>query len=146
MKSFFKELFEYNSEMNQKLIEKLNTYSELPLKSTSLFNHILGAQHIWNHRILQYQATLSVWPDIRKADYQKTNSENHHLSDAILSDKNPEELITYTNSKGDSFSNSVKDILFHVINHSNYHRAQIASIWKEAGIDPIISDYIFFKR
>ena len=51
-----------------------------------------------------------------------------------------------TNSKGETFSNKIKDILFHIINHSTYHRAQIATDLKQNGIEPINTDYIFYKR
>ncbi|MCH7396746.1 hypothetical protein MM236_02050 [Belliella sp. DSM 107340] len=52
----------------------------------------------------------------------------------------------YSNSKGQKYSSSVRDILFHIINHSTYHRSQIASELKNQGIEPLITDYIFFKR
>lgn len=54
--------------------------------------------------------------------------------------------IGYKTSKGDAFQNTVKDILFHIINHSTYHRGQIAANCKEYGIEPLMSDYIFYKR
>jgi uncharacterized damage-inducible protein DinB len=146
MKSFFKELLDYNFSMNEKLIEKFKEHPEFPEKSTRLFNHILSAHHIWNHRILNDKARLSVWPDILEQEYQKINFDNHKFSLGIIENKDLEMAISYTNSKGDTFSNSGKDILFHIVNHSNYHRAQIASNLKEVGIDPIISDYIFYKR
>jgi uncharacterized damage-inducible protein DinB len=132
--------------MNEKLIRKFNELPQIPPKSASLFNHILAAHHIWNHRIINDKATLSVWPDILNSEYLKINSGNYDLSLRILKEKDLEAIAHYTNTKGDSYSNSVKDILFHVVNHSNYHRAQIASNMKESGIDPIVSDYIFFKR
>ena len=54
--------------------------------------------------------------------------------------------MSYTNSKGQTFSNSIRDILFHVINHSTYHRAQIATEFKQNGLEPLVTDYIFYKR
>jgi uncharacterized damage-inducible protein DinB len=57
-----------------------------------------------------------------------------------------EAWITYKNSSGAKLSDKTKDILFHIINHSTYHRAQIALLLREQGIDPINTDYIFYKR
>ena len=37
-------------------------------------------------------------------------------------------------------------MLFHFVNHSTYHRGQIASNLKEHGIEPLVTDYIFYKR
>ncbi len=45
-----------------------------------------------------------------------------------------------------AFTNVIQDVLFHFINHSTYHRGQIAIQMKEAGLEPIATDYIFFKR
>jgi uncharacterized damage-inducible protein DinB len=146
MKAFFEDLFAYNFTMNEKLIQKLNELPEIPPKSASLFNHILSAHHIWNHRILNDKATLSVWPDILNSEYLEINTDNYHLSLRILKEQELGSIVQYTNTKGEIYSNSVQHILFHVINHSNYHRAQIATNMKDSGITPIVSDYIFFKR
>lgn len=54
--------------------------------------------------------------------------------------------ISYKNSRGERFENSVRDILFHVINHSTYHRGQIATDCKLHGMTPLATDYIFYKR
>jgi uncharacterized damage-inducible protein DinB len=54
--------------------------------------------------------------------------------------------IAYKNTRGESFENSVRDILFHINNHSTHHRAQIAARIREAGITPPTSDYIFYRR
>ena len=48
--------------------------------------------------------------------------------------------------KGNLFENKIDDILFHIINHSTYHRGQIMMLFRESGLEPIFSDYIFHKR
>ncbi|MCF8317339.1 MAG: hypothetical protein K9I02_01220 [Haliscomenobacter sp.] len=55
-------------------------------------------------------------------------------------------IINYSNSKGQLFSNSIQDMLFHIINHSTYHRGQVATEFKRQGLEPLVTDYIFFKR
>ncbi|WP_185211767.1 DinB family protein [Sphingobacterium mizutaii] len=35
--------------------------------------------------------------------------------------------------------------MFHIINHSNYHRAQIATELRKQEIEPIQTDYIKYK-
>jgi uncharacterized damage-inducible protein DinB len=44
------------------------------------------------------------------------------------------------------FSNTIKDILFHMINHSTHHRAQIAMDMRNNKLEPLPLDYIFYKR
>lgn len=64
----------------------------------------------------------------------------------IMDSRNLEELISYSNSKGEMFSNTIDDVLFHVINHSTYHRAQIATDLKIAQIESANTDYILYRR
>ncbi len=144
---FFKDTFEYNYHCNNQLIDLFENQKQLlPEKSILLLNHLMNAQEIWNNRILETKSAVGVW-EIRPLDHlKKINEINHNLSLHILETIPLDRTIEYTNSKGIAFSNSVQDILFHVMNHSTYHRAQIASDLKANGIEPLNSDYIFYKR
>ena len=54
--------------------------------------------------------------------------------------------ISYVNSKGESWSSQVDDVLLHVITHSAYHRGQIASDMRAAGLTPAYTDFIYAIR
>jgi uncharacterized damage-inducible protein DinB len=54
--------------------------------------------------------------------------------------------VAYTNSKGERWSNSVADVLTHVVLHSSYHRGQIASLLGRAGESAAYTDYIEWVR
>ena len=146
MKEFFAGLFAYNLNFNQMLISSVvSDPTRFPEKSVTLLNHIINAHSIWNNRILGH-ATIGAW-DISPPDYlRKFDQANYESTQQILQSVDLETEIEYANSRGEVFRNSVKDILFHVINHSTYHRGQIASNCKEHGIVPISSDYIIYKR
>ena len=146
MKKQFIDLLEYNSHFNQLLIkiylEKKDSFNE---KMISLLNHILNAQQVRNSRII-FEDSFGVWqinPDEKLLENNQSNFEN---SFKILSERNLDEIIVYRNSKGDEFQNSIREIFFHFINHSTYHRGQIAMLMKQAGLEPINTDYIFYKR
>ncbi len=147
MKNFFKDKFEYTHHCNQQLIALLlkspNLFRD---KISSLTGHTLNAHHIWNHRILTIAPSLSVWQELDIENLQKLNSENYDHSLEILQHKDFAENIKYTNSKGQTFTNTVGEILFHIINHSTYHRGQLISLLKIEGVEPLITDYIFYKR
>lgn len=65
MKSFFKELFEYTYNFNEKVIDSLlGGAGAIPEKSLQLINHTLNAHEIWNGRIEEKPGTIGVW-DIR---------------------------------------------------------------------------------
>ena len=147
MKQFFEELFEYSHHFNQKLWDIFNdSPNKISEKAVELYNHILNAHHIWNNRIELKQTTFGVWethlfPDLKvidKASYEQTL---FILDKSDLNDK-----VSYTNTKGQTFNNSIRDILFHAINHSTYHRAQIATEFRQNGLEPLVTDYIFYKR
>lgn len=147
MKSFFKELFEYNFHSNQQLAELFLQHSnEASEKSLKLFSHILNAHHIWNNRIEEKQKTFNVWDIHTVQAFKQIDKNNHESSLRILDTFDLNQNIFYSNSKGDKFNNNIKDMLFHVINHSTYHRAQIATEFKQSGITPLATDYIFYKR
>lgn len=146
MKAHFKELFEYNHHSNQKLMqlisENLQNVSE---KTISLMNHLINAQQIWNARIMN-ENQFEVWQINDWDKISEINNENYSKTLQLLEKKDLNTIVEYTNSKGIAFTNTIKDVLFHVINHSTYHRGQIATDLKQNGIEPINTDYIFYKR
>ncbi|MFL9831485.1 DinB family protein [Flavobacterium sp. ST-87] len=144
---FFKDAFEYTYHFNQELIHLFkNNKNCIPEKSMQLLNHLINAQQIWNERILNEPNTIGVW-EMRSLENLKTiNQQNYNQSLNILETIALDKKIDYKNSKGIQFSNTVQEIIFHIINHATYHRAQIASDLKANGIEPINTDYIFYKR
>ena len=147
MKDFFNELFEYTYHFNNEVIDSLlEGKVEIPEKSLQLINHTINAQQIWNARIEEKPCTTNVW-EMRPLDMVKEiNRQNYSDSLSIISVYEFSKLIKYKNSKGQIFENTVRDILFHIINHSTYHRGQIATDNKGHGMLPLVTDYIFYKR
>lgn len=147
MKPFFKELFEYSLHYNQKLADLFVAHAnKAPEKALQLYNHILNAHHIWNHRIEGKKPDVGVW-ELNPLEKLKTMDQaNFTQSVQILEKMELEEVIHYSTSKGIPFQSSVREILFHVINHSTYHRGQIAMEFRQQGLEPLATDYIFYKR
>src|SRR5690606_13575940 len=115
-------------------------------KAVKLYNHILNAHQIWNNRIERKQITVNVW-EIHPVQVLKEMDRVNYEQTLILLDKyDLNERISYTTFKEQVFHNSIRDILFHIINHSTYHRGQIASDFRENEIEPLATDYIFYKR
>ncbi len=147
MKSFFKELFQYSHYSNQRLYDLFNEHQgKTSEKSFSLFNHILNAHQIWNNRIQDKQITFGTWEVHTLHELKDMDTSNYEQSLQILEKFDVDSMIHYNNTKGEAFVNSVRDILFHVINHSTYHRGQIAADFRQHGLEPLITDYIFYKR
>lgn len=147
MKVFFNQLFDYNFYCNKKLIEECTKLESVPEKSILLFSHVLNAHHIWNARILDKKPVFAVWQLHKLTNWGDIHYENQRNSFEILTNsENFEKRIAYENSEGKAYTNTIQDILFHIINHSTHHRSQISMDLRNNGLEPIPLDFIFYKR
>jgi len=55
-------------------------------------------------------------------------------------------IVSYRNSAGHPYQSTVEDILLHVALHGSYHRGQIATLLRQSGSEPVLTDYIAFIR
>lgn len=147
MKGFFNQLFDYNFYGNKKWIEECSKPGPVPERSIALLNHILNAHHIWNARILGNPPDFGVWQMHAIKEWGDIHYENQRSSFEIVTNANDfEKRIDYENSQGKPFSNTLQDILFHIINHSTHHRGQIAVDFRTHDLEPLPLDYIHYKR
>ena len=54
--------------------------------------------------------------------------------------------VEYKNSKGDSFKNSIDELIRHITNHGTYHRGNISTMIRQLGFEGTATDYIYFLR
>ena len=147
MKVFFNQLFDYNFYCNKKLIEACTDMELVPAKSSELFSHMLNTHHLWNTRITGKKPVYDVWQLHEVRDWGDIHYENQRASFEITTNAGDfDERIDYENSKGRLFTNTLQEVLFHIINHSTHHRGQIATDFRANGLEPIPLDYIFYKR
>ncbi|MDT0538901.1 MULTISPECIES: DinB family protein [Croceitalea] len=147
MEGFFNQLFDYNFYCNKKLIEQAVEFDAISDNTIKLFSHILNAHHIWNKRILKEESSYDVWQIHKVADWQDIHYENQRATFEII--RNNDDLnirIDFMTTEGRSFANDLKDILFHIINHSTHHRGQILADFRSNNIQPLGLDYIHYKR
>lgn len=147
MNSFLKELYQYNQTVNDKIIDTIRKgIDRVPKRTVEIAAHMLLAHQTWNMRMLEEKGLKNVWQELRVEEWSSLNSKNTLTSLDILANKDIDETFRYTNTKGEPFTNSYRDVLFHVINHSTYHRGQINADLRRAGLEPVVTDYIFYKR
>ncbi|HEY5917233.1 MAG TPA: DinB family protein [Chryseolinea sp.] len=114
--------------------------------------HIWDAQHIWVSRM--QGSSLSKWPS---ASFKGSKDDSlngliessSELSAFIRAKPKPflSTLYAYKNLKGEPFENTYEDTLFHVVNHSTYHRGQIITMLRDAGLKVLpTTDLIHYLR
>jgi uncharacterized damage-inducible protein DinB len=141
------EVFEYDAYANEKVWHGLQAAGRIPdTRIPALFGHLVGAHHVWLCRIGGSEPALDIWPALSLEQMGKQLKQNEIETGRLLQHQDLNEVVQYHNSKGKAFENNIRDILYHVANHSNYHRGQIAARMRDAGLEPVATDYIFYKR
>ncbi|HEX7358673.1 MAG TPA: DinB family protein [Ignavibacteriaceae bacterium] len=149
MVEHFIHLFKYSSWATERAAESITSAHKITPDAIKLLSHILSSQYVWLSRITGEKNEMAVWDNFTIEECFKLSVEVTSKWINLLEGKNNEFLekrFKYKNSKGDDFDNSLKDIVTHIINHSTYHRAQIAQIVKRSEGIPAITDYIVYQR
>ena len=142
-------LFEYDDWANREVVGALAKAGEAPKRSLGVMAHIVGAELLWLDRMRGQKAKVAVWPELSLERCRAELTELEKSLDDFLDDLAPADLdreVTYVNSKGESWSSTLNDILSHVLFHSAYHRGQIASDLRAAGLEPAYTDFIHAAR
>ena len=142
-------LFAYDDWANRETLSSLRGAGSVPQRSLGLLAHILGAESLWLDRLRGSKARLAVWPELSLERCRSEIAELEKAREDFLDDLAPADLereVAYVNSKGESWSSQVGDVLTHVVLHSAYHRGQIASELRAAGREPPYTDFIHAVR
>ena len=149
MKEHYLQLFKYDDWASGKLLSVLvenRIDNEAILQK---FSHILFARQIWLWQILgktelpKQLENASLENLIAAIDADKAEWINYLES---ADDEDFSYTIEYRRTQGTPFETEIKDILTHVVNHSTYHRGQIAAILKLIYDKVPSTDFIFYLR
>lgn len=114
-----------------------------------LQSHLLGSQATWLARIKGEHAAIPIWPALDLAGCRSLAEQTHADLVSLLArledPAHPRE-VTYSNTRGETFTSTVDDILHHVAMHSMYHRGQVMLCVRQQGGDPSPTDFIAFAR
>lgn len=114
--------------------------------------HIWGAENIWLKRMQGSDSGSLSTEELLKnksAALQALTETSASLLHFVQNKTEAEldRIYPYINLKGEPFESSYLDTLFHVVNHSTYHRGQIITMLREAGIEKVVStDLIHYIR
>ena len=149
LRDHFIHLFKYNDWATREAANSIVDIKETDTRLVELLSHIIASQQLWLVRTLGREAHFSPWEKFTLEDCivksTSTTSEWINLLES-LKDADLDKRIKYLNTKGEEFVHTIGDIIIHIINHSTYHRAQIAQLIKRAGGIPAVTDYIVYQR
>lgn len=153
-------LYHYNSWANHRTLDSCSglTAEQFTRDLSSSFcsvrdtlAHIYGAEWLWlerwHSRIPSALPTAADFPDL--ASLRARWAEHERNLDAYINSLTPSELqrnIKYRNTKGEPFEGPIWPMLQHVVNHSSYHRGQIATMLRQLGTKAVSTDLIAFHR
>ena len=123
--------------------------SAAPPQALRWMAHIVGAELLWLGRLTGEPSPLPVWPELAVDDMAKEIDRLARAWPRYLTGLEEDDLddgIGYRNSRGEFWSNTVRDILAHVLLHSAYHRGQIAAAVRAGGGEPAYTDMIHAVR
>jgi uncharacterized damage-inducible protein DinB len=148
MKKYFLKLYQYNAWANNQVMECLKRQQVGHDQTLTLMGHILAAEMVWLHRVKGLPPpgvvlwAKSSWEDLTLLCEKADQLWLKHVE----SEENFDRELHYTNLAGKPFVNNVEMIMIHVVNHSTYHRAQIAMLLRQNGMEPVNTDFITYDR
>jgi uncharacterized damage-inducible protein DinB len=146
MSQHLQRLLQYDAWANRETVGSL--HDGPPERSLRWMAHIVGAEYLWLSRLEGKSAPLAVWPELGiEACRERVTALARLWPEFLEAHRNSLcDTVSYTNTKGETWTNTVEEILTHVPVHSAYHRGQIASDLREAGMVPAYTDYIHAVR
>lgn len=155
---FIRRLYAYNRWANDRV---LSTVAELtgdeftrmfPVNFGSIqgtMAHILGVERLylqrWNGIFPRSLPKATEFPDVeRLRSYWQSVLSGQDTFLGNLTEGKLEQRFTYVNLVGETFGYPLVDMMQHMVNHSTYHRGQVASLLRMLGKKPVETDYLLY--
>ncbi len=119
-------------------------YDELNDFIKRSYSHILNVHHIWIAR-LEGKEPESFSFDVLPTNYwSKLANQNYLQTVEYLENIDIKDHMSYHDEEGVVMEKDVIDVLYHILNHSVHHRAQISRELRQLGIEPPAFNFIAF--
>lgn len=151
-------LFNYNRWANAKALESATTLTEEELGQElggsfpsvlGTLGHLYSAEWVWLERLRGVSppglpATLEV-PTLAvlKEKWSVVEAGQKAFVEGLTDDR-MDEKVRYKNVKGEPRNYALSELLVHIVNHSTYHRGQVATMFRRLGKKPAATDYLVF--
>lgn len=151
----------YNRWMNERLYEICATISDEERKRDrqaffrsihGTLNHLLLADRAWLGRFTGEPLSFPSLDHQLYADFAELRRERAETDAVIvgfcetLSDSRLAADIEYATQAGKRFRHPLAPALAHAFNHQAHHRGQLTTLLSQLGVDPGVTDVIWFYR
>ena len=142
-------IFSATTELDQEVFTEARRSSFSSIRDTVA--HIATSEWVWLRRWRGESPTaLPAWESLSEATgLMRKLAEIEVDRRAFLGGLSDDDLsrpLAYRNFKGDGFRQTLVEQLMHVVNHSTYHRGQLATLFRQAGFAAPTTDLIVFQR
>jgi uncharacterized damage-inducible protein DinB len=146
MKDHFNRLSQYNMWANRRVLDGLKNQT-VPEKALALLSHVVLAESVWQMRLIEKPVSTGVFDVLSLKEIEELMDRNEAGWTSLLeSTEDFSSKIDYKMLNGTPVQSNISDILTHIFNHGTYHRAQIASLLRQSGLEPASTDFISFSR
>lgn len=145
IRDFFLDKFEYDHACNKEWIKCVIDHEDkIDRFIISSFSHLINVHHRWISRLEGIQAESGIHDIFYPEDWLRLCTDNFLKTENYLEHADFEGIIHYYNDDGLPLEKEAIDILYHILNHSNYHRAQIAMQLRKLDIIPPSLNFIAY--
>jgi uncharacterized damage-inducible protein DinB len=153
-----RELYRYNAWANRRTFEVVSRLT--PEQFTRVLGgsyasvrdtlaHLVWAEWIWLQR-WEGISPRTVFPasdftrqDALRARWVEVEAEQTHFLDVVTVDQLASS-VRYLNLAGETWQYPLGRQMYHVVNHSTYHRGQVAAMLRQLGAQPLPTDFLVF--
>jgi len=145
----YRRRFRYDDWANRSVLDALAGHPPQPPITVRWMAHVLAARWLWLERLCGHAQSHPVWPEWSLDECGKHQLTLSAAWSDYLATLDAASLlldVRYHDSRNRSHVSTVGDVLDHVLLHGSYHRGQIASALRHAGIEPPATDFIHAVR
>jgi uncharacterized damage-inducible protein DinB len=112
--------------------------------------HIMWAEWIWLQRWQGTSPRIVFDPrefptfNALNARWKELDAEQRAFVDAVRGDALIS-VVSYTNLQGERWEYELWRQMYHVVNHSSYHRGQVAAMLRQLGATPVSTDFLVYR-
>src|SRR5262245_30542140 len=151
-------LYRYNSWAHERVLNAVSRVAQADfvrdLKSShrsirDTLTHVVWSEWIWLQRWKGVSPTTVFSPadfptvESLRERFQAVAAERSAFGGHLTAERLLQ-VVEYTNVKGEIWRYPLWQQLYHVVNHSTYHRGQVASMLRQLGAAPEATDFLVY--